>query len=70
MEMLCLKDAELFFGKDAEKYSILNYSGHLIQAMTCAWDEFQETIYKLEDLTIDSIQAVYRDLQKNILEII
>ena len=65
MEMLCLKDAELFFGKDAEKYSILNYSGHLIQAMTCALgDEFQETIYKLEDLSMDSIQAVYRNLQE------
>lgn len=65
MELLCLNDAELFFGKDAEKYSILNYSGHLIQAMTCALgDEFQETIYKLEDLSMDSIQAVYRDLQK------
>ena len=65
MEMLCLKDAELFFGKDAKKYSILNYSGHLIQAMTCVLgDEFQETIYKLENLTMDSIQAAYRDLQE------
>jgi M3 family oligoendopeptidase len=65
MEMLCLKDAELFFGKDADKYSILNYSGHLIQAMTCALgDEFQEKIYKLEELNIDSIQAIYKDLQK------
>ncbi|MCE2962937.1 MAG: M3 family metallopeptidase [Chitinophagales bacterium] len=65
MEMLCLKDAELFFGKDADKYSILNYSGHLIQAMTCALgDEFQETIYKLEDLSMNSIQAVYRNLQE------
>lgn len=65
MEMLCLKDAELYFGNDAEKYCILNYSGHLIQAMTCALgDEFQETIYKLDDLSMESIQAVYRNLQE------
>lgn len=45
MELLCLKDAKQFFGNDADKYAILNYSGHLIQSMTCALgDEFQEDL--------------------------
>lgn len=65
MEMLCLKDAKQFFGNDADKYAILNYSGHLIQSMTCALgDEFQEKIYKLKDLNVNSIQSVYKELQE------
>jgi len=65
MEMLCLKDAQIFFGTDADKYGLLNYSGQLTQAMTCALgDEFQEIIYKQENLTIDSIQSVYKGLQE------
>jgi oligoendopeptidase F len=65
MEMLCLKDAKQFFGNDADKYAILNYSGHLIQSMTCALgDEFQEKIYKMKDLNVNSIQSVYKELQE------
>lgn len=65
MEMLCLQDASLFFGADAEKYAILNYSGHILQAMTCSLgDEFQEKIYKLESPTIASIQSIYKELQE------
>jgi len=66
MEMLCLGGTQLFFGEAAEKYTILNYSGHLLLAMSCALgDEFQEKIYKLEDPTIESIQSIYRELQKH-----
>lgn len=65
MEMLCLKDAKQFFGNDADKYAILNYSGHLIHSMTCALgDEFQEKIYKMKDLNVNSIQSVYKELQE------
>lgn len=65
MEMLCLKDAGAFFGNDADKYCILNYSGHLIQSMTCALgDEFQEKIYKLENPTIEAIQSIFKELQE------
>jgi M3 family oligoendopeptidase len=65
MEMLCLQGASHFFGKDDEKYKIQNYAGHLTQALTCAMgDEFQEKIYKLKDLNINSIQTVYKELQE------
>lgn len=65
MEMLCLDYVEDFFGKDATKYRIMNYYGHLAQLLTCAMgDEFQEKIYKLSHPTIASIQEIYKSLQE------
>ena len=63
MEFLTLRWIDLFFGKDATKYKLFNINrAYSMLNRQCIGDEFQEIIYKNENLTDDERNQVYLSL--------
>lgn len=63
MEFLTLRWIDLFFGKEATKYQLFNINRAYSMLNTqCIGDEFQEIIYKNENLTDDERNQVYLSL--------
>jgi len=63
MEFLTLRWVDLFFGKEATKYQLFNINRAYSMLNTqCIGDEFQEIVYKNENLTDDERNQVYLSL--------